>query len=321
MGSWAGVHFITRVVDEGRIAKHGLGPSRRDGQKGLGIILEAILEIVELAGVILVDDLDVAECGPEHGIPVDDPLTLVDQSLIEQGLEDMGHRPLHPGVEREPLAREIQGQSHRFPLGVDGVRILVLPLPGPLEEPLAPELVLVKTLGPDLLLHLRLSGDTRMVHRGQIEDIESLEPLVAGDDILLGRILSVTDMELPSHVGRRDNEREAGLLQRLRIPSRLEVSTIDPLLLPALLSLGEIEIALHIQLHEKPPMTVAGTLARGTTPLGGLPPSLAPLNAAVRPFPEGSGTTEAGLRPSFHHPGLSQRSAPDSLPFGAGGII
>ena len=68
----------------------------------------------------------------------------------------------------------------------------------------------------------------------------------------------MADVQLASDIGRRDDQREAGLLQSLLILARLKVATLDPLVLEAGLDLLRVVILIHIDLHDDPSVTVRG---------------------------------------------------------------
>ena len=91
----------------------------------------------------------------------------VDQALLVQADEGLAHRPRQAVVEGEALARPIARGAQAAELVGDDPAVLPLPLPRPLDEVLAPELLAGDLLGPQqLLLHLKLGGDPGVVGAG-----------------------------------------------------------------------------------------------------------------------------------------------------------
>src|SRR5699024_7322682 len=114
--------------------------------------------------IVAVLDLDVGQSGLAAWAPVDDPLGLVDQAVFEQSLEDRADRSRQTLVHGETLARPIHAVAQAFHLAEALPAVLFFPLPDPLDEPLAGQIVTGLALGLcQMPFHERLSGDARVV--------------------------------------------------------------------------------------------------------------------------------------------------------------
>src|SRR6185312_1338224 len=103
--------------------------------------------------------------GFEPGVPVDQPLVAVDQALIVERDEDLGHRADHLIVR---LAMFAQGEAFAAPVGRgaealqlvdDGAATLGLPFPDALDELFAPHVAAVLLPLGKLPLDDHLRGD------------------------------------------------------------------------------------------------------------------------------------------------------------------
>ncbi len=86
-----------------------------------------------------------------------------------------------------------------------------LPLPDPLDECLAAEGVAVLPLLRQLLLDDVLGGDAGMVGAGHPQHFMPGHPLPAHQDILQGIVEGMPHVQHAGDVGRRDDDRIAGL--------------------------------------------------------------------------------------------------------------
>ena len=125
------------------------------------VIPVAVADRDELAVVVGVVDLDVGQRGEAARAPVDDPLGAVDQPVVVQPLEDRLDGPGQPLVHGEPLTGPVHGVAEAAHLGQDPAAVLALPLPDPLDERLAAEVVPGQALLGQLALHDVLGGDAR----------------------------------------------------------------------------------------------------------------------------------------------------------------
>src|SRR6516164_7698761 len=76
----------------------------------------------------------VGDGGEQLGIPVDEPLVLVDEPRAVELNEYLEHRPREPLVHGEALARPVAGGAETFELRGDGAAGLRLPGPYLLQK-------------------------------------------------------------------------------------------------------------------------------------------------------------------------------------------
>src|SRR3974377_1499818 len=76
----------------------------------------------------------VGDGGKQLGIPVDEPLVLVDEARAVELNEYLEHRPREPLVHGEALARPVAGSAETFQLRRDGAAGLRLPGPYLLQK-------------------------------------------------------------------------------------------------------------------------------------------------------------------------------------------
>ena len=158
-------------VDRDRgVAEHRLGPRGGDGHTLAGLFAvgvdDRILEIVEMAVRILgqrlgerrriqrraihprpferapgldLHDLEVGDRGLELGVPIDEPLVLVDEPFAIEMDKNLRDRAREAFVKREPLAAPVAGGAEALELADDRAAQFRLPRPDVLEEFLAPD--------------------------------------------------------------------------------------------------------------------------------------------------------------------------------------
>ena len=138
--------------------------------------------------------------------PVDDVLAPVDQALFVEPDEDLADRRREPRVHREALALPVAGGAQPLQLADDRAAGLLLPLPDPLDERLAAELLAGRALGRQLPLHHDLGGDAGVVGARQPEGVEPVHPLPAHEDVLERVVQRVADVQGAGDVRRRDDD-------------------------------------------------------------------------------------------------------------------
>ena len=191
----------------------------------------------ELALVVGVVHLDVGQGGQAARAPVDDPLGAVDQVVVVQPLEDRLHGAGQPLVHGEPLARPVHAVAEAAHLGQDLAAVLGLPLPHPLDERLAAQVVAGQALLGELPLDDVLGGDARVVHAGQPQRAVALHAAAPGQGVHQRVVERVADVQRTRYVRRRQHDAEArrgGIL----LGFRREVARLLPVLVTAGLHLG-----------------------------------------------------------------------------------
>src|SRR5678810_976440 len=98
--------------------------------------------------------------------------------------EDLAHRGGEARVHREALADPVAGGPEALELADDGAARLLLPLPHPGDEGLAPEVLLGLALLLELPLDHVLRRDARVVGPRHPERVVAVHPLVTDQDVL-----------------------------------------------------------------------------------------------------------------------------------------
>jgi hypothetical protein len=218
------VALIVGVDADAGVTQHGFRTG--SGHNDLaGAILQGVADVPQVAGLIHVFHLGIAQSGDAVGAPVDDPAALVDQALFIQGDEDLPDGLGAALVHGEPGAVPVAAGAQLLLLLHNPVAKAVLPVPNPLQELFPAQVIPGQTLLAQLLFHLDLGGNARMVHTGNPEGIIALHPLKADDAVLQGRVHGVTHVQLAGDVGGRHNDSE-GLL--VLVPLCVEIAALLP---------------------------------------------------------------------------------------------
>ena len=138
-----GVPGVVRVHRHRGVAEHGLRPGGGDHDR---VVAVAVPDRDQFAVLVAVVHLDVGQRGQAARAPVDDPLGPVDQAVVVQPLEDGLHRAGQALVHGEPLAGPVHAVAEPAHLAEDLAAGLGLPLPHPLHERLAAEVVAAQAL-------------------------------------------------------------------------------------------------------------------------------------------------------------------------------
>ena len=219
------VALIVRVDRNAGIAHEGLRAGGRNDQIARAVC-QRIADVPQLARLGLVLDLRVGQRSRAVRAPVDDAVTLVDQTLIIEVDKHLADGLGAALVHREALALPVAGRAELFQLADDAVAVLVLPVPDALEELLAAEVVTGQALFlAQVLLNLDLGGNARVVGAGHPQRFITLHALGADEDILQGLVERVTHVQLTGHVRRRDND---GIGFLVRVDLGMEEAGVIP---------------------------------------------------------------------------------------------
>ena len=159
------VPLVLRVDAHRGVAEDRLRPRRRHRDVLAAAVVEVILEVVELALLLGVLDLEVGDGGAERRRPVHHVLAAVDQPLLVEVDEGLGHRLAKLGLERELLARPVARGAEAADLPGDLPALLGLPPPHALEEGVAAHRRPRRPFGDELALDEHLRRDARVVTR------------------------------------------------------------------------------------------------------------------------------------------------------------
>ncbi len=161
--------------------------------------------------------------------PVDDPVCPVDPAPLPQADEERHHRPDVLVVHREPLARVVERRAEAPVLAHDGAPRPLEPVPRPLDERLAADLLTRRALGDELLLDDVLGRDAGMVVARLPQRVEAPHPVPPDEHVLHRAVQRMAHVELAGDVRRRDADDErvlapaarAGAVEALRLPRLL----------------------------------------------------------------------------------------------------
>ena len=232
----ATVALVVGMHGDGGVAEHRLRPRRHDLDRAAAVG-ERIAQMIQLAVGVGVLDLEVGERGAAARAPVDEIAVAVDQPFLVEPDEHLAHRAREALVHREALARPVARHAETLQLHDDRAARRVAPLPGALDERLAPERLAVDALGGELALDDVLRRDAGVVGAGYPQHVVACHAPPATEHVLQRVVEGVPHVQRPRDVRRRDHHRERRLRGgRLRI-TRIgaEEIALQPLVVPAAL--------------------------------------------------------------------------------------
>jgi hypothetical protein len=100
------VALIVGMDHHRRVAEHGLRACRGDDQRSTAVG-QRVADVPQLSALLFLDDLEVGDRGLQDGIPVDQALAAIDQSLAVELDESLGDRARQSCVHRETLATPV----------------------------------------------------------------------------------------------------------------------------------------------------------------------------------------------------------------------
>ena len=160
--------------------------------------------------------------------PVDDARRPIDPAPVVELDEGGHHRAVVLRVHREPEPRPVHRRAHQPQLVEDRRADRFVPCVHPRVEGPASELFLARPFAGQLILDHVLGGDRGVVVAGQEEHLVPGHPLVAGEEVIDGRLEGVPHVQLAGDVRRRKAHREllpvavgVGDEQSVRLPARV----------------------------------------------------------------------------------------------------
>ncbi len=237
------VALVFRVHRDRDVGEHRLRTDGGDGDRAAARG-QRIVDVVERVGDLALLDLEVGDGRAAARIPVDQVAVAVDVALLVEVDEDLQHRLHVGGVEREPLVLEVGGRAQALDLLDDPAAVALAPGPDPGDELLATELLAARAEADELLLDLRLRGDTGVV--GAEDPLRALALLTrAADQRVLDRVVErVAHVQHAGDVRRRDRDRV--VLGRVALGRRMVQTGVQPLLGDPRLDLGGLIARLHL---------------------------------------------------------------------------
>ena len=224
---------VFRMHGHGGVAQHGLGAGGGHDDKAFAVGV-GIAQVPQVAGFVLVVDLDVGDGGLAVGAPVDDAHAAVDEALFVQLHEGLLHRLGAALVHGEALLGPVAGGAQGHQLLLDAGVIFMLPVPHHVQELFPAQIVAGKALFSQLLFHFRLGGDAGVVGAGQPEGAAALHAAPADQNVLHGVVQGVAHVQLARDVGRRHDDAE-GLAVPVHVAA--EIAFVQPFLIPLVLHL------------------------------------------------------------------------------------
>jgi hypothetical protein len=201
---------VVGVDGHRRVAEHRLRPGGRHADRA-GAVGQRVAEQGQLAGDLLVLDLDVGQGGQAARAPVDDPPAPVQQPLLVEGDEHLADGLGEALVHGEALPGPVHRVAEALHLAEDAATGLGLPAPDPLDERLTAEVEAGLALLGQLALDDVLGGDAGVVHARQPQHLEAAHPVQPRQVVLDGVVEGVADVQRAGHVGRGQGHAPARL--------------------------------------------------------------------------------------------------------------
>ncbi len=198
------VTLVVRVDRNAGIAHEGFRAGGRDNNVFVGA-LDIIFDIPQLARLVFIFDLGVGQRRCAVRAPVDNAAALVDQALFVEVDKHLAHGLRAALVHCEAFALPVAGRAQLFQLRDDAAAVLVFPVPNPLEELFAPEVVAGQLfVDAQAFLYLDLGRNARVVGAWHPQRRIALHPLEADQDVLERFVEGVPHVQLPGDVRGRD---------------------------------------------------------------------------------------------------------------------
>ena len=239
------VAFVVRMHGNRAVAQHGLRARGGDHQiilavGGGGAAGERVAEVPQLTLLFGALHLQVGDRGFQLGIPVHQPLAAVDEPFIVQADEHLQHRVRKACVHGEAFAAPVQRRAHAAQLARDAVAGLRLPLPHPVDECLATNVVAILAFGIELPLHQHLGGDAGVIGAHLPQGAIAFHAVIADQGIHQRVLKGVPHVQAPGDVRRWDDDAVGRPVAGWR-----EIARVLPLFVQLLLDAVGIETMLH----------------------------------------------------------------------------
>ena len=249
-----GVRDDHLATDRARVARvvrvHGdgdVGEDRRRSHRGdrdavsSVAVRERVADRVERVVHLLVHDLEIGDGRLVERAPVHDAVRAVDPAALPEPDEERHDRADVVVVHREALARVVERAAEPAVLAHDRAARLLEPLPRPLDECVAPDVVAREPLRRERPLDDVLRRDARVVVARLPERVEAAHAVPADQHVLQGAVERVADVQPAGDVRRRHADHERSLVARAGA-GRVETLGL-PRLLPARLDAARVRTA------------------------------------------------------------------------------
>ena len=198
---------VARVDGHRGVAQHGLRPRRRHHQ----VTVRADHRITNVPQVplrLFVLDFEIGEHGLALWAPIHHVLATVDETLFPEPDEHLAHRARKSRVHGEALAAPVAAQAHANHLALDGVAVLLFPLPDARDEFFATDLAAARALLSELPHHHHLGRDAGMIRSRQPERVVPAHAMPADCAIDLAMLEHVSNVQRTGHVGWWNDQRK-----------------------------------------------------------------------------------------------------------------
>ena len=231
------VAIVLGMHRDRRVPQHRLGARGGDDQMAAAV-LERITQVPERAVLVARLDLEVGHRRLQHRVPVHQALAAIDEPLVEEAHEHLGHAARELLVHREVLARPVARGAQPAHLARDGGARLLLPRPHALHELLAPQGAARFADSFELALHHHLGRDAGVVGARLPQHVVALHAVIAREHVHQRLLVRVPHVQRAGHVGGRQLDGERG---PRGVEARLEVAARFPQGVPARLDVVGIE--------------------------------------------------------------------------------
>ncbi len=230
------ISFVLRMHCHSCIAQHGLRPCGGNGHPLL-TALYGISNIPEPALLLFVFHFRIGKGGFALGTPVDNAVSLINQSFLIQADEHLGDCLAAAFVQGEAFPGPVAGRSQLFQLINNPSAVSVLPFPCPFQKAIPAHIILRESFFCQLCNDFCLRGNAGVIGAGHPQRTVSLHALPAYQNILPGIVQRMAHMKLARNIRRRDHNTERFLVF---IRLRMKISFFRPFLIDPILHLAGI---------------------------------------------------------------------------------
>src|SRR5262249_48839671 len=156
--------------------------------------IDWILDVPEVALLLDVRSLQIANRGLAVRAPVDHVFAAINQTLFVEPDEDLAYRAREAGIQRKTFARPIARRAQPDLLLIYRIAGLLFPRPDALVELFAPQIAVIDALFGELARHNHLGCDSRVIGAGKPKRVVPDHAMPPGRDVDLGVFEHVADV-------------------------------------------------------------------------------------------------------------------------------
>ena len=208
-----------------RIAEHGFRTGGRNMDKLSLFAFNRIFVIIHFADGFLLDNLQVGNGGHKLGIPVNQFLGLVNQSILIQVYENFADGAAQTLIHGKTLAAPVAGSPQAAQLPANGAAALFFPFPDGFNKFFAAKVMAGNAFFGQITLNNHLGCDTGVIHAGLPENLFAEHTVIANQNILQRVVQRVSHMQNAGNVRRR-NDNGKSLLVLAHVG--LEIAAVFP---------------------------------------------------------------------------------------------